>query len=308
MRPGRFFWGTLLVLLGMFFLLRNLGIEMNLGWAVNLWPLIIVLWGLSLLKYSIRYRSLIASALALVIVLVIAGMITHSWWHWGCNRGMDWCSDDSYNSSSTYSNNLTIPLDSTCRLAKFNFDGGAGRFVMGDTTSMLFNASTGMGSDNLSLNSSLTDSVYNIDLSFDINNFVWHRKNGRNETLVRFNPNLPWEMNLNIGASKMECDFSKLNVRQLDLDAGAASIDIKLGKIADTCHVEIDAGATSVDILLPVSVGCSIDAETGMSSNNFDNFDKSSDDIYYSNNYNNTKQKVFIKISGGVSSFKVKRY
>ncbi|MCL4560244.1 MAG: DUF5668 domain-containing protein [Chloroflexi bacterium] len=56
MRSGRLFWGALILLVGLLFLLQNLGIVTGSIWGI-IWPLVIILIGLQLLFGRVLYRN-----------------------------------------------------------------------------------------------------------------------------------------------------------------------------------------------------------------------------------------------------------
>ena len=61
-------------------------------------------------------------------------------------------------------------------------------------------------------------------------------------------------------------------------------------------------------VSVPKDAACSIVSSTGLSSNSFDGFTKTSDNHYETPGFGSAKNKIFIRISGGMSDFKVSRY
>ncbi|HEY0244107.1 MAG TPA: hypothetical protein VGC01_00965, partial [Mucilaginibacter sp.] len=65
---------------------------------------------------------------------------------------------------------------------------------------------------------------------------------------------------------------------------------------------------SEVNISIPQNAACRIKTDSGLSSNQFDGFNKKDDDDYETAGFANAKNKMYINISGGISDIKVKRY
>ena len=96
-------------------------------------------------------------------------------------------------------------------------------------------------------------------------------------------------------------------VRRLNVDAGAASIEIRLGARADTCRVDVETGASSVTLLVPTSVGCEVRTEAALSSKSLKDFQKINSGLYRSPNFDDTPSRMYISVESGLSSITVKR-
>jgi hypothetical protein len=59
---------------------------------------------------------------------------------------------------------------------------------------------------------------------------------------------------------------------------------------------------------VPKDAACSIEANTGLSSNKFDGFTKKDDNTYETEGFMLAKNKIIIHISGALADFKVNRY
>jgi hypothetical protein len=97
-------------------------------------------------------------------------------------------------------------------------------------------------------------------------------------------------------------------VRTFELAGGAAAFNVKLGEPLATTNVNVKTGMSDVNLSVPADAACHIKASTGLSSTNFDGFNKIGNDTYETPGFGNAKNKMFIKISGGMADFKVKRY
>jgi len=97
-------------------------------------------------------------------------------------------------------------------------------------------------------------------------------------------------------------------VKKLSIQGGAASYDVKLGQPLKNTDIEIQTGAASVTIRIPQNAACHITTETGLSSKNFDGFNKKDDDGYETPGFDKAANQIKISIEGAMSDFKVIRY
>jgi hypothetical protein len=131
---------------------------------------------------------------------------------------------------------------------------------------------------------------------------------GRSEASMRLNPNPIWDIDVETGATQLNFDLSKFKVKALKLHGGAASFNVKMGQPQSMTDVDISTGVSSVEVSIPQNAACSIQTDSGLSSNNFDGFNKSADNNFETPGYSAAKNKMHIHISGGLSDFKVRRY
>ncbi|MBM2813751.1 MAG: hypothetical protein HW421_513 [Ignavibacteria bacterium] len=310
MKPSGIFWGSLLIFLGAFFLLSNFNIcRIEFSHISDYWPLLLIIWGASLLKIPILIKNILASASALLLALLIMGFFSFSWFPFTGSHNFHFHTkhyDRKNFDTSTYQ--LSIPMDTTCRRATFNFEGGVGSFLIGDSTSKMVEVSANGNVTNATLQTDTSDNMFNIHYSYDIDNVVWSHKHHGRDMMIRLNRNIIWNLDFEIGASKLQADFSPYKVNKVSIDAGAADIQLKFGDLADTLNVDVEVGASAVKFFVPKQAGCEIITETGLSSSKFTGFSQTSDDHYLTENFQSANKKIFIKISAGVSNFKVERY
>jgi hypothetical protein len=82
MKSSKIFWGVFLVSLGTLLLIRQFGVwDVDLGDLFNLWPSLLIIWGVSLLKIGeIAKLSLIAIT-ALLLAVFTAGFFSEVKYH-----------------------------------------------------------------------------------------------------------------------------------------------------------------------------------------------------------------------------------
>ncbi len=114
-------------------------------------------------------------------------------------------------------------------------------------------------------------------------------------------------IDLGLGAASIDLDLTDLKTRSLYLDAGAASVDIRMPANAGDVDAEINAGAASIDVRIPQGVEAHIVNATDLSS--FDvrsRFPSISNRAFQSPGYPEAVNRIYLEIIGGVSSVSVR--
>ncbi len=305
------FWPVILIALGLLILLSNLGF-VNSGWRIlwNLWPLILVFWGIAVLPIKDLYK-IISVIIILAFTVTFFNRLTEKspWWgfHNGWRNHYDWSDDENDSSSRTYSEqNLSVPADSLTKHGVLDLDAAAGSFTIEGLTSdfLSFHKSGDIG--NYSLTSKDTLGVKRINLSLEKD----HVRSSvhSNKVDIKLNEKPSWKMIFDIGAAEMNLDLTNYIIDTVSVDAGASSIKMKLGDKSPCTHVSLNAGASSIKVEVPEGTGCQINSESFLISRNFKGFDKKADRMYQTSNFNSSKKKIYITIETAVSSIEVNRY
>ena len=105
----------------------------------------------------------------------------------------------------------------------------------------------------------------------------------------------------------MTLDLRDLRVTSLDVDAGAADIDIIMPSKAGHVDATIDAGAADISVLIPEGVAARITKSSGLSSFDIDTdrFPKNNG-VYVSPDYDTAENTVTLDFRVGVSKVEVK--
>lgn len=312
MNSRKLIWGSFLILIGLLLVVHNFNImplSINWGRLASLWPLILIILGLnSLAKNTNMNPWIFNGSAAIIIAIFIYQVVDFS----GTKRDhyFDWSDDINIDvdSAGLKTQDFVLPLDSGVRKAKLTFEGGAAKFILNDTTSSLIDARTMTRKGEYSLEKVRTDSLESIKMKLTSSNIKI--KNGKidNQVEVKLNPTLDWDFNFEIGAGAIDFDFSNYKVSKINLDAGAASIDMKLSDKASVSNVDIDAGASSVTIRVPKDARCSVKMDAVLSSENLAGFSKKKDGYYESDNFNGKGNLININVDAGMSSVTIERY
>ena len=306
MKPSHIFWGLLFVGLGLLVLINNFT-NILMDWATiwKLWPLTIVLIGLSILIKHNYGKSVIAGLAAVVLALAIFASFKTATHFMSNDINIDFGDGANHEYSTTEFNEY---YDSTLTYATLNFDAGAGTFNITDTTNNLIYAITEGHRNNYKLKRFDRDSSSIIDFDMGDKAIFRFGNNYKNKVDIALNNNPVWDMNFNVGAASMDFDLTNFKTRNVDVDMGAASINIRLGILYSKTKLSVDAGASDINIFIPKETGCKIVTDGALSSKHFSDFEKIDSDNYQTENFNEAANKVFIDIDCGVSSISVDRY
>jgi hypothetical protein len=302
----KIFWGLLLVMIGVLFILKNTGV-LFFSWHTmwQLWPVILILWGISL----IPVKDWIKLVLSLLTVLVTFFAMQqygpkdkHNWnFEWN-----DRNNNDDEESVTTYNKVMSEDFDSLTKFANLKLNIGVGNFKIKDTTNLLIEVKHDNDNANYSMTAKTEDSLSIIDLSLEKGEF--NNGNIRNNVVMKLNPNPIWDLDLNVGAAEVDFDLSGFKTRNLKIQGGASDIELKLGAALPLTEVKLEAGAASITIRVPESAGCEIISNTFMASKDFSGFTKIGKQQYQTPNFATSTNKIKIDLQAGVASVNVERY
>jgi hypothetical protein len=330
MKNNKIIPGVVLILIGAVVLLHNYGvIAFHWGNFFYLWPIFIVIGGINLIFAN--NRSTWATVVKLGVI--IAGFALVVFGNFGKHNAVwdgsaliyndDNNDDDDADTTSTGkvtkvegNSVFNEPFVADAKVARLNISGGGTVYQLSDTTNQLFNAETKEFRGHYVYSSKKEDSVYVLNFNmkgnhgfhFDLDDKRDRGYGKNNSVIFKLNPNPEWELDIKTGATKLDFDLSKFKVRSLKLSGGAADFDVKLGQPLTETNVNVSTGMSSTTISIPANAACRINSSTGLSSTNFEGFTKNNDGVYETPGFANATHKIFIKMSGGMADFKVKRY
>jgi hypothetical protein len=308
MKTKHLFWGILFISIGLLWLLGHfmrIFVEWDNVW--KLWPVVIILWGVSLMIGNKIVKAIVVGITAFMLAFAIFTSFQYGFVHAG--NGIDWSFDDNNNSYKYGITDYSEEYDNNYSKATLNFDAGAGSFIAHDTTNELFFAHSEGKKDNYSLSKTITGQ--NVDLDFNMHKGhiqFFHMNKNRNRVEVKLNSSPLWDLNFDLGAAAVDFDLSPYKTEKISINMGAASLKLKLGDRAEKTDLTIDAGASSIDISVPENAGCEIKSDVSLSSKHFDGFKDVGSDVFRTDNFENAKKKIYINIESGISSVKVTRY
>jgi hypothetical protein len=322
MKKGNIFWGIVLVTIGVIFALRNFDIFFfNWRGLFRLWPLIFIFWGIAILPVKSMIKGILTLATIVIAIIILATNPgpRYFWfdgWHDKFSYEYDHDNDqyededkvdyDSYDQYSWEEQFIDEAFDINTQIVHLNIDAVAGSFAIKESCSKLFEfiSEGDIGPYNV-----LTMSD-NEKTTIDIEHKHRIRRSGdvTNEVRLSLNPNPVWTFNVDVGAAELEMDLSNFKVDKVDLDGGAADIEIKIGDRYAESRLIIDAGAADIKILVPFESAVEIRTSTILASKDFDGFNKIKSGLYQTPNFSDAVNQIYIDIDAAVSGLKVDRY
>lgn len=298
MKFRNIFWGIILIFFGVLFTMDNLNL-IDFDWynMWRLWPVIIILWGISILPV----KDLLKVALVLTI---LGGSIFYM-----VNDNVKWrIHDDNYTeiSSKAINQEFQVPYEDSTVTANLYMEMAAGSFSMRGTTDQLVN---------FRKSGSLIDYRYIVkqeDTDVDIrimmdDNLQYHSKK-KNRIDISLSPEPVWDLDFEVGAAEVNLDFTQFQVETLSIEGGAAAFNLKLGDLYPETHVDIEAGASSIDLRIPESSGCELKINTVLSGRTITGFEKIDHGLYRTANFESAENIIYMEVNAAVSSYSIKRY
>lgn len=290
---GRIFFGVVVAAIGLLYLAQSLGYLENVRFGWNqLWPLLIIFVGLSLL----RSRALwVVAILVLVIIAVPVGIMFGGLSTWQSG------------SSAFYQG--SVPLDAAAQTAEVVVDAAALDLRINPSVSAATLVEvTGRSSwGNVVTDSQLRGTKQRVNVALPRQHGMMWWSGTKPELTLTVSNAVPLDLTVESGAASMDLDLEKLPVHTLNIDSGASSIEVAFGALVNKATALIDSGASSIEITVPTSLGVQVNIDGGLSSKELPGFESVDKTTYRTNNFATAEKTLVITISAGVSSIEVTR-
>ncbi len=290
-------WGIILIFLGITIIASKFGYLSQGFWLrlLDFWPLIFIIIGLNIISKNAKRR--LPFTLIILILIIIPFIVAI-------------VNPVPYVKQQEVREDMTVPFDPSVKEVFLNIDGGAGNFRISrggkDISSGSFSSNYAKLIKEISKKGEKLHIKYITEGIFKRDIIVRDVKTTMNLLL---NDDIPYIIGLKIGASSLDLELSSIVVKELKVDAGASSIDIKLGNKSPLQYVSIKAGASDINIRVPKNSGIKIKFDGGLSSKKFHNIELiKRDDTYETEDYESSNKKIEIDISAGVSSIDIYGY
>jgi hypothetical protein len=309
MRSERFFWGLLLIMFGGLFLFENLGyISFSFDRIWRYWPVLLIYWGFSaLLKRKDGQTNPIMIGIQILLLVLVLYSVINPQNRSSKNLGHDSKNDKSIPKERKY--DFEAPLRSGIEMAALDIEFGAGTIELGGNSEKLMaaNASSRWGS--YSFETTEKDDITLLSLEYTGKNIQWDNSQGFNNAIdIQLNDQTKWQIKLDMGAAEAKLDLRDYQIKELDIEGGAFDLDIILGEVVgERSMLEISSGAADIDIQLPQDVPCEIITESGLSSKEFEGFEKISNGLYRTPGFDKSQKSWLIKLETGLSSIHIHR-
>lgn len=300
MKTGQIFWGVFFLTFGAILLFTKLDfLILNWSFAWDLWPLIIIFWGLSIVLKNSSFKPIINAVFGFAIAVIVFGIFNNIFENtfgekilWSDSQNVNYFSEE---------------MSPNIKNAHFELSAGVGYFKISDGTDKLISGKAKGIFSSTDFRVDTNGNNANLYFEMDEGEFKIHKGNFKNNLLVELNTAPIWDFDIETGAAKSEFDFSKLKVASLNLKTGAAKTFLKFGDLYENVKIDIEMGASKLNIKIPNNVGCRISGEMALVAKDFNGF-KKYDGYYQTPDFEQSLKKVDISIEGGVSSISVERY
>lgn len=312
MKYRHVFWAFILISIGILFMLNNFGVlEFGMRAFWSLWPLILILWGISILPIK-DWLKIAGLVVVLVFTIAFFDRLTHRspWFFLHNNEITDgnWNFDDEEYDSMENSKDqtLTVPFDSLSRKGVLRLVAAAGNFnIQGVTSDFLSFSKTG-NIGNYSLTTNDSNGVKNINLKMEKSHI--RRSDVKNKVDITLNERPFWNLDFDIGAAEINLDLRDYCIDTTVFNAGASSIEVKIGEKNPKTVMTFNAGASSIKVSIPKASGVEVRSESFLVSKEFEGLDKKGDGLYQTPNFIANKNKVYITVKTAVSKIEIVRY
>ncbi|MBI1931477.1 MAG: hypothetical protein HYS24_02950 [Ignavibacteriales bacterium] len=302
MKSSNLFWGFFFITFGALYLLgRYTAIDIDWYAAWDLWPIVLILIGISIILKGTIFRPIFSVIMGIVLALFIFGMI---------NDTFDFFNRDNFHRKHFHDyseNSYIIEYQNDISEVNLNIAAGAGKFNIERTTEDLIkgNSEGNVGKYNFTKNQ--IDSIINVDIKMDDTGDKIFEGHLTNDFQLSLNENPVYNIDLQIGAAKSYFNLIPFKVKNISLKTGATETKIKLGNKIQETNLNVEMGAASLKIYIPQTSGCKITGDMALVSKDLDGFIVNGSD-YVTDNFDTATEKILIHVNGGLSSFTVNKY
>ncbi len=286
--------GILLIVLGVVLLLQMLDVlPWGIWWNIwRFWPVLLVMLGVGILLG--RRMPLLSSAIAALLLVGAVG-------------GAAWITYDQDDGETV--TELKEPLGNA-RSLDLTIRFGAGTIILAElpanSPNLVEAVFRGAGSSGGATHT-LDRSGDRVDLVIENVSRGFWRPSTSNEWDIKIAQGVAVKLIAQSGASDMDLDLELLDVTNLDLNAGAADIEVLLPGRTEFTSASINIGAADLRVTVPGGVAARIDTITALSSVSIDQgrFPKTNGHNQ-SSDYDTAQYRVDLNINGGVASIQVR--
>lgn len=315
MAVGKVRTGVILISIGVLLLLNTTG-TVDFGfwrWIGKLWPVILIAIGIEKIFSSSQSSNM--RNLAWLSPIIIVGVVSYAvvagqrddnsnTWddHWQWNWDDSWKNDEP---TSTHTWSEEFAADAKRLNLILEMSGGRLTVRGGSGAGHLLEARASTRGDKPETSSSVSsDGVYTVKvLQQDKPD-----RRARDQWIMKVTDSIPVDLKVEGGAARMRLDLSALKVENLELDAGAADVDIVLGSLVPMVKCDLECGAAAMDITIPSVAGLRLYRDgviSRLSDNDLDLVDRGSHSE--TEGYSDSAVKVEMRVNSALTSLRLRR-
>lgn len=293
-RYRSFFWPLVLIVIGLIALLVDLNLISSdrLYRLADLWPLILIVIGVELVSRRALKGAAVDVATVLILLIAAGGAIA-------------------YVAAGPAIPGGTQALDSSdqvgsLKTASVSIDVGAATVTVSGNSSL--------GSDLYRTHIQYSGRKPSVDLDKSTGELSISQQGAfgffgkeRLSVDLQINPNIPWTISVNSGAATDTFNLTNVNIRSIELNAGASREDITLGLPVGIVPITVNGGAVTVHVHRPVGTEAYAQVSGGAISLTADGqVERGIGNRHWqSAGYSNTDDAYKIEVDGGASTVTV---
>jgi hypothetical protein len=290
----------LLIALGIFFLLSNLGVITWSFWeaAARLWPIVLIALGLDLM---IGRRSFLASML---VVLVTVGMLA---------AGLFWIGPDS-RGGERVTDSVSQPLNGAER-AQVDINFGVGDLRMSDLPAespLLIDGTLRYDErqpQRVEQSFAVRSGVAHYELAMrgSATGIPFGSRGPMHSWDLALNREVPLALSIRTGVGTSELDFRSLNLSSLTIDSGVGQTTVHMPAQGQVSSI-INGGVGELVIQIPDGLPARIDVRTGLGNSQISGDFVRDGNVYTSPGYDMAVDRLDLELRAGVGQVTVRRY
>lgn len=282
MNNKRLVSGIILIILGILFLLSNLGyISFDVLFGIfDLWPLLFVIAGINIL-FNKKPIVILITWIIFFVILILYGIFYGS-----------------INTDIDFSTHFTKPAETS--YGKLNLDIGAARVdIDSEKDNLLKVNARGIKLDYNDIYKNNNETAIFNFANRNHNSIIFDTKGNNYD--FKLNEDVIWDLDLDLGAISGTLNLENIAAKSITLNMGAGNLNIVLGNKYDQSDIRIDSGASNINITVPKNAGIKIKSDSSLSKIDIDDLGLiKSGDYYISPNYEKEDVKLRFHISMGV--------
>ena len=282
--------------------------DIEIIWSeiAKLWPVLLILMGVSMIPFNKILKSIVVIIIMLISFVVYCEMTDDDFDE---DNVENVYYDDNYNKEDVHVQEFSESYSENISTATIELDYGAGEIRLNSPVNELVKATN--ASNDVKQDFSVIYEGRHAEIDFDVNETTINEVKKRytsNHFNLSLNENPIYDFDISLGACDLNFDLTPYKVSDIDIDAGACNIDLKIGNRNPLINVNIETGVSSVRIGIPKSSACRIECESVMINKGFEDFVKKSGNIYETENYYSSTEKINVVFTGAISDVKIYRY
>jgi len=303
MAVGRVRTGVILILIGVLLLLNTTGVIDVSVWEsiAVLWPLLLIAIGIEKIFMATENLKPMAYLSPLIIVATVAYAVVVS---------PDWSIANGDNEDlDRRSSDWSVSADPGVTAMDLHMDFGGGRLRVrgGAETGKLLEGQFFHRGRKPEVSAEETGETMKVLLKRRSTSIGIGQRD-RERWIVKLNESMPVDMTVDAGGAQVRLDLADIVLKKLNLETGAADVDLILGTKSSEVECDVSCGAASIDMVIPAGAGLRVDKESAMSSFSTGDIELVESGRYIqSPDFDTRSVRIFLVIDSGVSSLRIRQ-